>query len=77
MDTESLPVTRDLSFAADLIELLRRSQSEATSARSRIDALERENARLRQLVTDYDRGRFIQAMRWLHEQRDRLTKGKP
>lgn len=77
VDTESLPVTRDLSFAADLIELLRRSQSEATSARSRIDDLERENSRLRQLVADYDRGRFIQAMRWLHEQRDRFTKGKP
>jgi hypothetical protein len=76
-DTDRSPVTPDMSFAPDLIDLLFQIQAEAASAGSRIAALEDENARLRQLVADYDRGRFIQATRWLHAQRSRLTKGKP
>ncbi len=76
-DTDSSPVTPDLSFAMDLIDLLRRSQIEAASARSRIAALECDNARLSRLVADYERGHFIQAMRWLHKQRNRLARDKP
>lgn len=75
--TDSSPAGPDFGFAADLIGLLTQSQIEAANARSRIAALESENARLRQLVADYDRGRFIQAMRWLHEQRNRLIGGEP
>jgi hypothetical protein len=67
----------DLSFAPDLVGLLNQSQTETAAARSWIAALESENARLRQLVADYDRGRFMQVMRWLHELRNRLAKGKP
>ena len=76
-NTGSSPVTQDLSFAPDLIDLLYQIQAEAASAGSQLAAMESENARLRQLVADYERGHFIQAMRWLHAQRNRLTKGKP
>ena len=76
-NTDSSPVTQDLSFAPDLIDLLLQMQAEAAGVGSRLAALESENARLRQLVADYDRGRFIQAMRWFHNQRQRLTRDNP
>jgi SAM-dependent methyltransferase len=76
-DTDPSAVTPDMSFAPNLIDLLYQIQAAAASAGSRIAALESENARLRRLVADYDRGRFMQAMRWLHKQRQRQTRGKP
>jgi SAM-dependent methyltransferase len=79
--TDPVHASPDLGFAVDLIDLLdqsqptaltktlRQTQIQLADARSRLAALESENARLRQLVAGYERGRFIRFMRWLHNQR--------
>ncbi len=61
------------SLAVELLRFLNRDRSEAPS--SRLAALEAENARLREQVAGYERGRFMRLMRWLHRQRARLSGG--
>ncbi len=64
----------DLSFAEDLIEALGQVQPSTTEAVAQLRVLETENARLLELVSDYERGRFMSLMRWLHGRWDRLRK---
>jgi hypothetical protein len=72
--TETPSVAAELGFTGDLIELLAQSQAPAPETRSRLCALETENARLRRLVASYERGRFIRTMGWVHKQRNRLRR---
>jgi hypothetical protein len=58
----------------DLVpELLRYLNRE--ELQPRLAALEVENASLRRQIADYERGRFIRLMRWLHRQRSRPSEG--
>lgn len=56
-------------FAADLAALLKQAQSDE---HARLNSLEAENARLREVVEGYEQGRYIRFMRWLHDWRNRL-----
>jgi SAM-dependent methyltransferase len=81
------PVT-NLDLAADLVGLLHLSQpldlirtvqqmnDQLAEAHSRLAALDKENARLRRLVSGYEQGRFIRLMRWISDWRAGLRRGK-
>ncbi len=72
--TETLSVAAVPGLAGDLIELLERSQEPVPETRSRLQALETENARLRRVIAGYERGRFIRTMGWVHNRRNRLKR---
>lgn len=61
------------SLVPELLRFLNRDQADDLSPR--LAALEAENARLRQVIDGYERGRFIRLMHWLHRQRTRLLGG--
>ncbi|NIV34018.1 MAG: hypothetical protein GWN58_32605 [Anaerolineae bacterium] len=62
----------DLSFTPDLVKLLDSFRSAVTGTRQQIGVLESENARLRQQVEGYERGRFMQFMRRVQDWKKRV-----
>jgi hypothetical protein len=69
-----LEVVRALaqSQAAALIERPLATEGQLVEVRSRVAALEAQNAQLRHVIAGYEQGRFIRFMRGLHDQRTRL-----
>jgi hypothetical protein len=68
-DAPSSPDRPDL--VRELLRFLNRDQTE--DLHLRLTALEAQNADLRQRIEDFERGRFMQVMRWLHRHRTRPT----
>jgi hypothetical protein len=71
---DPMPISSELAFASGLCDALLLTQPSASEVPVRLGALEAENARLRALIADYERGRFMRSMRWLHQLRGRLGK---
>jgi hypothetical protein len=65
-DTPSSADGADISFAPDLTNFLGGLRSQVTEAKEKLGALESENARLRQQLGGYERGRFMRFMRRVH-----------
>lgn len=70
----ALPAASELEFASGLRTALLHTQPSASEMVTRLGALHAENARLRALIADYERGRFIRGMRWFHGLRERVWK---
>jgi hypothetical protein len=64
------------SRMAALTEALRLTEEQLADTCFQLTILEAENARLQRTVAGYERGRFVRLMRWLHDQRDHLLKGR-
>lgn len=65
------------SRQAALTQALRLTESDVAELRSQLVAYEEENLQLRQLVSGYEQGRLMRLMRWMHEKRHGLGRGKP